>query len=130
MFFSVVVVFARFLYLCPPGPLKRGEPEQPNDHFEVLKLYFFIFLVLRVGFAFGCQKEKPLGPPEPPPGPPKPPPGPSEPPPGPPEPTPGPPEPLPGPPEAWAPVTPEPFHKKTYGPGEPATSNHKKRRHP
>ena len=57
LFLSVVVFFACFLYLRPPWPLKRGDPEQPNDHFEVLKFYvFFIFLVLRVGFAFGRQK--------------------------------------------------------------------------
>ena len=40
LFLSVVVFFACFLYLRPPWPLKRGDPEQPNDHFEVLKFYF------------------------------------------------------------------------------------------
>ena len=59
--------FACFLEICLLGPLKRGDPEQPKDHFEVRKIYFvFIFLVLCVGFAFGCQKGSPGDPREPP----------------------------------------------------------------
>ena len=62
LFFFVVrrFVFACVLQICLLGPLKRGDPEQPDDHFEVLKKYFFgIFLTFRVGLAFGCQKGSP-----------------------------------------------------------------------